>query len=95
MLHFIDQLRVVKDNLFEVPPLFRMIQDESKTDWREMYQVFNMGHRMELYVPEEVVDDIIEVSESFNVDAKVIGFVEESDVPEVVIRSDKGEFVYQ
>lgn len=95
VLHFIDQLRVVKDNLFEVPPLFRMIQDESKTDWREMYQVFNMGHRMELYVPEEVVDDIIEVSESFNVDAKVIGFVEESDVPEVVIRSDKGEFVYQ
>ncbi|MDH5609181.1 MAG: AIR synthase-related protein [Cyclobacteriaceae bacterium] len=94
VLHFIKNLRIIKDDLFPVPPLFRLIQEESKTSWREMYQVFNMGHRLELYVPEEIADDIIEVAESFNVEAKVIGRVEECDHKEVVIRSDKGEFIY-
>ena len=94
VLHFIDDVRVVKDNLFEVPPLFDLIQNESKTDWKEMYQVFNMGHRFELYVPEEIVDEIIEISESFNVAAKVIGRVEEAEQKEVVIQSDKGVFFY-
>ncbi len=95
VLHFIDNLRVVKDHLFDIPPLFQMIQEESNTDWKEMYQVFNMGHRMELYVPEEIVDDIIEISESFDVDAKVIGHVEDSDEKEVIIRSPFGEFSYK
>ena len=72
ILHFVDQLKIIKNNLFEVPPLFSLIQNESTTSWREMYQVFNMGHRFELYVPEEVVDDLIEISESFNVKAQVV-----------------------
>jgi phosphoribosylformylglycinamidine cyclo-ligase len=94
VLHFIDQLKVVKDQLFAVPPLFQLIQEESGTDWREMYQVFNMGHRFEVYIPEEVVDDVIEISESFNVAAQVIGHVEASKKPEVEIRSEHGQFVY-
>jgi len=95
VLHFIENLKVIKDNLFPVPPLFRMIQSESGTDWKEMYKVFNMGHRMELYVDEEDADDIIEISESFNVDAQIIGRVEEADNKEVVIRSEFGEFSYR
>jgi phosphoribosylformylglycinamidine cyclo-ligase len=82
--------------MFEIPPLFNLIQEESKTDWREMYKVFNMGHRFEFYVPEEIVDDIIEISDHYNVEAKVIGKVEEMENgKEVVIRSKKGEFIYQ
>ncbi|MFY0689032.1 MAG: phosphoribosylformylglycinamidine cyclo-ligase [Cyclobacteriaceae bacterium] len=94
ILHFIDNMKIVKNDLFDVPPLFNLIHEESGTDWREMYQVFNMGHRMELYVPEEVVDDIIEISESFNVPAKVIGHVEENPEKEVLIQSEKGEYTY-
>ena len=94
VLHFIDNLRVIKDNMFDIPPLFQLIQAESNTNWREMYQVFNMGHRFELYIPEEVVDDIIEISESFNVAAKVIGRVEEATRKEVLIQSQSGEFLY-
>ena len=73
ILHFVKKLHIIKDNLFGVPPLFKLIQAQSKTDWKEMYQVFNMGHRMELYVPQEIADDIIEISKSFNVDAKIVG----------------------
>lgn len=76
ILHFIEQHHIIKDDLFETPPLFRLIQSESKTDWKEMYQVFNMGHRMELYVDPSVAEEIIEISRSFNVDAKIIGRVE-------------------
>ena len=76
ILHFVKKLHIIKDNLFGVPPLFKLIQAQSKTDWKEMYQVFNMGHRMELYVPQEIADDIIEISKSFNVDAKIVGRVE-------------------
>jgi phosphoribosylformylglycinamidine cyclo-ligase len=94
VLHFIENLRVIKDNLFSQPPLFRLIQSESHTDWKEMYRVFNMGHRMELYVSEEEVDEIIEISNSFNVDAQVIGRVEAAAQKEVVIRSEFGEFIY-
>ena len=94
VLHFIDGLRVVKDQLFSPPPLFRLIQSESGTDWKEMYRVFNMGHRMEIYCDEDQVDEIIEISESFNVEAKVIGHVEDSESKEVVIRSEFGEFTY-
>ncbi len=95
ILHFIEGLRIVKDNMFDIPPLFKMIQSESGTDWKEMYQVFNMGHRLEFYVSEEIVDDIIEISESFDIHAKVIGHVEISDASEVVIRTNKQEYIYQ
>ena len=79
VLHFVDNLHIIKDNLFEIPPLFKLIQEQSKTDWKEMYQVFNCGHRMELYVAPKVADDIIKISKSYNVDAQIIGRVENLD----------------
>ncbi len=94
ILHFIDNLHIVKDDLFEVPPLFKLIQEESKTDWKEMYQVFNMGHRMELYVDENIADEIINISKSFEVDAKIIGHVEASETKKLTIKSEFGEFEY-
>jgi phosphoribosylformylglycinamidine cyclo-ligase len=94
ILHFIDNLHIIKDNLFEVPPLFKLIQSESKTDWKEMYQVFNMGHRMELYVPEEVASDIIAISKSYNVDAQIVGRVAASEEKKLTITSDYGTFTY-
>ena len=94
ILHFVDQLKITKNNLFEVPLLFSLIQNESTTSWREMYQVFNMGHRFELYVPEEVVDDLIEISQSFNVNAQVVGHVEASPIKELIIETPNGSFEY-
>lgn len=94
VLHFIDNLHVIKDNLFPVPPLFRLIQEQSGTGWKEMYQVFNMGHRMELYVPEEIAADIIRISKSFNIDAQIVGRVEPATAKQVTVRSAHGEFVY-
>lgn len=94
VLHFIDNLHVIKDNLFPIPPLFQLIQEQSGTSWKEMYQVFNMGHRMELYVPEEIAADIIKISQSFNIDAQIVGRVEPSAVKQVTVRSTQGEFVY-
>ena len=94
ILHFVKNLHIIKDNLFGVPPLFKLIQAESKTDWKEMYQVFNMGHRMELYVPQEIADNIIEISKSFNVDAKIVGRVEASETKKLTIKSEFGEFFY-
>ena len=94
ILHFIDSLHIIKDNMMAVPPLFELIQEQSGTDWKEMYKVFNMGHRMEFYVPSEVADDIIRISREFNVDAQIIGRVEDSIKKQVTIRSDYGEFVY-
>ncbi len=94
ILHFIDELHVIKDNLFEIPPLFKLIQEQSNTDWREMYQVFNCGHRMELYVTQEIADHIISISESFNVAAQIVGRVEASDKKKLTIKSEFGEFVY-
>ena len=94
ILHFIDQLHIVKDNMFDVPPLFKLIQEQSKTDWKEMYQVFNCGHRMELYVKPEVADTIIAISKSFNVDAKIIGRVEASEQKKLTITSEYGTFMY-
>ncbi|TQD38934.1 AIR synthase related protein [Haloflavibacter putidus] len=95
ILHFIDNLHVVKDNLFEVSPLFKMIQKESKTEWKEMYQVFNMGHRMELYVPEEVASNLIKISKSFGVDAQIIGRVEKAPKKKLTIKSNLGSFQYE
>lgn len=94
VLHFIDNLHVIKDNLFPVPPLFKLIHEESGTSWQEMYKVFNMGHRMELYVPQEIAADLIRISKSFGVDAQIIGHVEASDKKQVTVRSEFGEFVY-
>jgi len=95
VLHFVDNLKVTKDNLFPVPPLFQLIKEESGTDWREMYTVFNMGHRMELYVPENIAQSLIEISRSFNVDAQIIGRVEASEGAQVLIKSEVGEFLYE
>jgi phosphoribosylformylglycinamidine cyclo-ligase len=94
VLHFIDDLHVIKDNLFETPPLFKIIQEESGTDWKEMYKVFNMGHRMEIYVPAKYADEIIAISKNYQVDAQIIGRVEESDRKQVTIESSHGSFVY-
>ncbi|MDY2588365.1 AIR synthase related protein [Winogradskyella aquimaris] len=94
ILHFIDELHVIKDNLFKIPPLFKLIQEQSKTDWKEMYQVFNCGHRMELYVKPEVAEDVIAISKSFNVDAKIIGRVEASKAKKLTIKSEFGTFTY-
>lgn len=94
ILHFVENLHIIKDNLFDVPPLFKLIQQESKTDWKEMYQVFNMGHRMELYVDEEIASEIIAISKSFNIDAQVVGRVEASKEKKLSIKSEFGEFEY-
>ena len=94
ILHFVDQLHIIKDNLFPVPPLFQLIQEQSKTDWKEMYQVFNCGHRMELYVPEAIANDIIKISKSFGVDAQIVGRVEASNTKKLTITSEYGVFEY-
>ncbi len=94
ILHFVENLHIVKDNMFPVPPLFKLIQEESKTEWKEMYQVFNMGHRMELYVSPEIAATIIEISKTFNVDAQIIGRVEASDEKKLTISSENGTFTY-
>ena len=94
ILHFIDNLHIIKDNMFDTPPLFKMIQKESSTDWKEMYKVFNMGHRMEIYVNEDIASEIINISKSYNVDAQIIGRVEFSDEKKLSIMSKHGEFNY-
>ena len=94
VLHFVDNVHVIKDNLFPVPPLFKLIQENSKTDWKEMYQVFNCGHRMELYVPQEIANDIISISESFGVEAGIVGRVEASENKKLTIKSEFGVFEY-
>lgn len=95
ILHFIENLHIIKDNLFAVPPLFRLIQEQSGTHWKEMYQVFNCGHRMELYVPENIAQDIIAISRSFNVDAQIVGRVEAASEKKLTITSEYGTFVYE
>ncbi len=95
VLHFIEDLHVIKDNLFQIPPLFRIIQEQSGTEWKEMYKVFNMGHRLELYVPEEIADDLIRISRSFDVEAQVVGRVEKANSSRVSIQSEFGSFSYE
>lgn len=94
ILHFIENLKVVKDNLFPVPPLFRTIHEQSGTDWKEMYKVFNMGHRLEVYVSPENAQQVIEISKSFNIDAQIVGHVEKSNKTELTIKSEFGTFEY-
>lgn len=95
VLHFVDNVHVIKDNLFPIPPLFELIQKESNTDWKEMYKVFNMGHRMEIYVPQEIAADIIAISESFGIPAQIIGRVEASDKKQVTLESPNGTYIYE
>lgn len=94
ILHFVENLHIIKDNLFPTPPLFELIQKESATDWKEMYKVFNMGHRMEIYVPAEIADDIIDISKSFNIDAQIVGRVEAAESKSLTIKSAYGVFEY-
>ena len=94
VMHFVKNLKITKNNLFPVPPLFRMIREQSGTDWQEMYKVFNMGHRMEVYVSPEDAQSVIDVARSFGIDSQVVGFVEESDRNILVIESEEGRFVY-
>lgn len=94
ILHFIDEHHIIKDNMFSIPPLFKLIQEQSKTDWKEMYQVFNCGHRMELYVQPEIAKDIIEIASKFDVDAQIIGRVEPSPTKKLTIKSNFGTFEY-
>lgn len=94
VLHFVKNVKIVKDNLFPIPPLFKLIQEQSGTDWKEMYQVFNMGHRMEIYIDPKYADEIINISKSFNIDAQVVGRVESSDTTSLTINSEYGSFEY-
>ena len=94
ILHFMEDLHIIKDNMFPIPPLFKLIQEQSNTDGKEMYQVFNCGHRMELYVDESVAEEVIAISQSFDVDAQIIGRVEPSDTKKLTIQSTYGKFTY-
>lgn len=94
VMHFVENVHVIKDSLFPVPPLFKLIQEQSGTDWKEMYKVFNMGHRMELYIPKEIAADVIAISESFNVEAKIVGRVEASEKNKLTIITEYGTFEY-
>ena len=94
ILHFVDGVHVIKDNLFPIPPLFRTIQEQSKTEWKEMYKVFNCGHRFEVYLPQEYAQQVIEISKSFGIDAQVIGRIEPSDHTHLTIHSEYGTFEY-
>jgi phosphoribosylformylglycinamidine cyclo-ligase len=94
VLHFVDNVKIIKNNMLPVPPLFRLIQEQSGTDWKEMYKVFNMGHRMEIYLPAEYAQEVINISKSFNIDAQIVGFVDKSDKTELVIESEFGRFEY-
>ncbi|MFT4070900.1 MAG: AIR synthase-related protein [Dysgonamonadaceae bacterium] len=95
VLHFVDKVHVIKDNLFPTPPLFQLIHEQSGTDWKEMFTVFNMGHRMEIYVAPEYAQQIIDISQSFNIDAQIVGRVEASETKKLTIISEHGTFIYQ
>ena len=95
ILHFIDQLRVIKNNLFPLPPLFQIIQKESGTDWKEMYKVYNMGHRFEIYLPQEVAQNVIDIARTFHIDAQIIGYCEASEKKELIIESEFGKLKYK
>lgn len=94
VMHFVDNVHVIKDNLFPVPPLFRIIQEQSGTDWKEMYKVFNMGNRFEIYTNPEIAEEIISISKSFNIDAQIVGRVEAFDGKKLTIKTDKGTYFY-
>ena len=94
VMHFVENLKITKNNLFPVPPLFKIIQEQSGTDWQEMYKVFNMGHRMEIYIAPQHAQNVIDITRSFGIDAQVVGYVEASNKNELIIESEFGEFKY-
>lgn len=94
IMHFVENVHVVKDNMFPIPPLFRTIQEQSHTEWSEMYKVFNCGHRFEVYLPQEYAQQVIDISQSFGIDARVIGHIEASDHTHLTIHSEYGTFEY-
>jgi len=94
VLNFVENLHIVKDNLFSIPPLFRIIQEQSGTSWQEMYKVFNMGHRFELYLPSEIAQDVISIAGSFNIEAQIVGYCEEAEKKKLTIRTENGDFFY-
>jgi phosphoribosylformylglycinamidine cyclo-ligase len=94
VLHFIDAVHVIKDNLFPIPPLFQLIQEQSGTDWKEMYQVFNCGHRMELYVQPETAEAIIAIAHRFGIEAQIVGRVEAAPQKQLTIQTPQGTFLY-
>jgi len=94
VLHFVDNVHVIKDNMFPVPPLFSIIQVQSGTDWKQMYKVFNMGHRFEIYTQPEIAEEIIEISKSFNIVAQIVGRVKGFEEKKLTIKTDKGTFEY-
>ena len=94
ILHFVDKLHIVKDNLFDIPPLFKLIKEESKTDLKEMFEVFNMGHRMEVYLEEKYAQKIIDISKSFNVEAKIIGRVKPASEKQLTIKHENSSLIY-
>lgn len=94
VLHFVDKVKVTKDNLFPIPPLFKLIHEQSGTDWKEMYKVFNMGHRMEIYLPQAHAQEVINISQSFGIEAQIVGFVERSETTSLTIKSEFGTFHY-
>ena len=93
-MHFVENKHVIKDNMFPVPPLFRLIREQSGTDWKEMYKVFNMGHRMEIYLSAEDAQQVIEISKSFGIDARIVGRVEDAPANKLTISSEFGTFEY-
>ncbi len=95
VLHFVDKLKITKNNLFPVPPLFQLVQEQSGTEWKEMYKVFNMGHRMEIYLSKEYAQQVIDISQSYGIAAQIVGFVESSDKKELIIESEYGRFEYE
>lgn len=94
ILNFVENMHIVKNNMFDLPPLFKIIHQESMTPWKEMYKIFNMGHRMEIYVPEKIANDIINISKSFDIDAKIIGYCQKAETKKLTIKSEFGEFIY-
>jgi phosphoribosylformylglycinamidine cyclo-ligase len=94
VLHFVDELHIIKDNFFDVPPLFQLIKEQSGTEWKEMYQVFNMGHRMEFYVKPQMAEAIMQIAKEFNIESKIVGRVEASDKKKLTIKSNHGEFIW-
>lgn len=95
VLHFVEKIKITKNNLFPIPPLFRLIHEQSGTDWKEMYKVFNMGHRMEIYLSPKYAQEVIDISRSFGIDAQIVGFVEKSDKKELIIENEFGKFYYE
>jgi phosphoribosylformylglycinamidine cyclo-ligase len=94
VLHFVKDIHVIKDNMFEVPPLFKLIHEESQTDWKEMYKVFNMGHRMEIYLSPEHAQEVMNIAEGFGIEAQIVGRCEANEGNKLTITSEFGEFIY-